>query len=200
MLSPLAQNVLKKVQSLPGAYPSSRLPAVVFVHESYSGVIRIYGTDMMELEIIDGLSHENIFWLHIQIVDEEMVHPFLEAFFMVLYQPELVKEKQAALSNRPCKAAIVCSSGLSSQLYASLLEEASFEQGQNEYIFASFGLEELNEAFDFGDYVFLAPQIAYLKASIEKQYARKVYDIPAKEYGLLHISSVIDVLNERNET
>lgn len=192
MLNVQTQALFDMLAAMQDAYPSLRRNAVAFVHENREGYVQFHGQDLVELSVTDCMADQVIYWIHMQIVDEEIYRQALDCFFQILLEGDVRQAQSGPAARHVQHGLVVCSSGISSDLFASLLEEECLACGI-EARFQAAGLEEALQ-MDPASYscVLAAPQICYRLESLKAHFPFcPVVPLSARDFGTLNVSRVL---------
>lgn len=201
-LNEMNEKIYNMLCKMSGSYPSKSKKAIVFVSDEREGVIRFW-SDTVEMSVTDCRSDEEIFWLHFQAHDENETQMNLNAFFEVLEHGKKESELKAKkLENAaPQHIAIACTTGMTSQLFASMLEDEIHKLGMN-YTFDAWAFKDLmhskNKANKYS-LVLLAPQIAFEYKKAKEKFGDNVMVIAPKEFATLDVDKVLYEVSDKFE-
>lgn len=177
------------------SYPSKSLPAICFVSENREGIIRFWPEGIIELTIFDALKDENVFWLHFDASDKKTVDESLKSFFEVLANGETSSKVSHVFNpgSQPLKGAVCCTTGMSSQLFAGVMEDTLQELGINAQ-FTGWALKDLLNTDEDFTWILLAPQVGYAYNKVKEKFGDKVMNISPLSFGTLDVTKVINDL------
>lgn len=92
------------------------------------------------------------------------------------------------------KVLIVCAVGMSSSAFAETAREALKKAGVTDVLVGACGSNQASHYARQADLVLVAPQISYLKESIEKEAMTRVMILPADVYGLRDGERIVDLI------
>ena len=162
--------------------------------ENRKGTVRFYDfyiNDISEMQIEDCITKEVIFYLHFEMLELENALSFLRCFLNVMIQGLSVctqyepKEEQAFKN-----ILLVCTGGLSTYLFAKLMEEHFQKMGLYIHVDAA-RLASMDEKAKEADLILLAPQVSYCYKKISKKYPNKVQLINTEDFATLNVDGVI---------
>lgn len=163
---------------------------LILESEKAAGEVTVYHLDMdvIELRLYSKSDHENFFFLHFELKDDEHARG--------LYR-EMTDSLVSYGNRKTLKILLSCTSGMTTSFFAQKLNEASGTLSLD-YEFNAVPLIELYHAgFDY-DVILLAPQIAWQHKKAEEIFEdRMVLNIPAAIFGTYDAGKMIDEIRRR---
>lgn len=134
-----------------------------FNTDTYLGTLYFWQDDMIEESIVDKENQRPVFYLHFQIAH------FAQAQFLFYeFINYLLLGKHQVKSILLC-----CSSGLSTSLFATKLQEIA-DHYHLPYYFEATSIHRLQDETIHHDLIVLAPQVSYLEPYVEKHVSKHV--------------------------
>lgn len=158
------------------------------------GTVRFYDfyiNDISEMQIEDCLTNEVIFYLHFEMLKLEDALASLQCFLNVMNEGiTQTREYEIQKDFDYQNILLVCTGGLSTYLFAKLMEENFHEKGLSIEVNAS-RLGSLDEKAKEADLILLAPQVGYTYKKIAEKYPEKVQIIDTEDFATLNVDHVI---------
>lgn len=164
------------------------------VHEHLLGELVIWNNLIVEENIIDQTSKGHCYYLHYLISQEDDQEQILANFKQLLVNfKQQSYEIKADLSSR--KILICCSSGLTSSMFATKLNDFCIQKNLSYYFNATsiFDQEALNQEYDL---VLMAPQVQHYSKGLANKFNQRILDIDAKDYGQYNCNNIVALIQE----
>lgn len=173
--------------------------SICFCNENYHGTIYFHADNIIELQILNIETQENLFYLHFQMKDMKMVTENIIAFFNYLQKPhsDVIEESHFTLK-KELKILLSCTSGITTSYFAYLLEN-SLNQTEKHVIVDAVSYTELDQVQSDYDFIFLAPQISYKYPQMKAKYGNKVLMIDSMDFATGNIENVLKIVMKKIE-
>lgn len=160
---------------------------VILENDAVKGEISIYHleADVAELSLTRKSDNENIFFLHFELKEEE-------------HAKKLYREMAATLRRQSCRKIVrvllSCTSGLTTNFFASKLQEAARTLSLN-YEFSAVSFNQLYSTGFSYDVILLAPQIGFELKKVQAVFRDQlVLAIPAQIFASYNAGDLIDLV------
>ncbi len=173
--------------------------SICFCNKNYHGTIYFHADNMIELQILDIETQENLFYLHFQMKDMKMATENIIAFFNYLQKPhsDVIEESHFTLK-KELKILLSCTSGITTSYFAYLLEN-SLNQAEKHVIVDAVSYTELDQVQSDYDFIFLAPQISYKYPQMKAEYGNKVLMIDSIDFATGNIENILNIVMKKIE-
>ncbi len=128
-----------------------------FNTDAYLGTLYFWQDDVIEESIIDKENQRHVFYLHFQIVHFAQAQFLFNEFINYLLSGK----------HQMKYILLCCSSGLSTYLFATKLQEIA-ERYHLPYYFEAMSIHRLKDKALHHDLIVLAPQVSYLEPYVKK--------------------------------
>lgn len=190
----MRQKIIANLKCFENMHMNSDESIIDVFLDNRKGTVRFYDfyiNDISEMQIEDCSTNEVIFYLHFEMLELEHALASLQCFLNVMLQGIDRSQKyeiheESAYRNM----LLVCTGGLSTYLFAKLMEENFQEKGMSIHVDAS-RLANIDEKAKNADLILLAPQVGYCYKKIAEKYPEKVELINMEDFATLNVEHVI---------
>lgn len=180
----LARAIFDQACGLSGAIVSETMQTVWFCNGDRNGYIRLWGDHIVEMEIpvVD-------FWAHFDGNDAILFYDHVHAFFEVLHEED-GKGSDFFQQIRPMKLLIICSTGITSSIAASHINELAREHDWN--VQADWcPVAEAPFRRKLADAVLYAPQAAAAFQELTEQERQNAALIQPKDFATMNMTAIL---------
>lgn len=158
---------------------STRREGIDICTGRYKGMISFH-EDIIELYIEEKVTGVMVYYLHFETFDYEESMNNIRSFFDVLLERAVFQEP-CAVEGKGMRILICCTSGITSSIYAAILQEKLEPAGVSVDARSYMMLEPEDGQYDL---ILLAPQIRYALEDLQTRYGeRKVQMISAMDFA-----------------
>ena len=162
---------------------------IVIRSEKSEGEVLVYHleTDVVEMRLSDRATHENFFFLHFELKEEDHAHG--------LYR-EMIDTLKKHESRCTLHVLLSCTSGMTTGFFAEKLNEAA-KTLSLDHEYSAVAFSSIHNAGFNADVILLAPQIAWQLKKVKEVFTDQlVITIPASVFASYDAGKVIALIHE----
>lgn len=192
LLSPI---VLKWLLAMPHAH--KRQCAIQFCNEKYDAKINVHKNNVIELMINDKGTDEQLFYLHFEMTDFNIIKRNVCTFLNYLYTEQDEEKLEVNTSQKIPNILLSCTSGITTSYFAYLMQEALNKEGIciNVDAISYTGIDTVQDRYDL---ILIAPQLEYQYHHLLEKYGPKVMKINTMDFASMNVNHVLNEVIHRD--
>ena len=165
-----------------------------YLTDTLLGKITIWKNNIVEEEIYDRQTNEQIFYLHYEMTDYcqvvDLVNSFKNRMFCVCQKEYVVSD-----DDTPRNILLCCSTALTTSMFASLLQDFSDEH-HLPYRFRSASIFDVKSLMEDYDIVLVAPQVRKCTKEVASKCHHKFLNMDIVDYAEYNCNNIISRMQE----
>lgn len=149
---------------------------------------------ILELSIVSTRTGDMKFYLHMEAVDEEDTEEAVKAFLETWNCGNESIAPLEDLNGHDLRILLVCTSGITSGLFAQCMQTMLNDQGSSSRVEAKSISELADLCPQCYDRILLTPQVGYYYEDVTGRFGNKVQKINTRDFATMNVSNVIRAL------
>jgi cellobiose-specific phosphotransferase system component IIB len=169
------------------------------LNDNLKGEVRFYDfsePNILELSIYDEDKKETTFYLHFELYEEKEGEAkyFIRSFFKALQKEADLDPLVAYSCEHTKKILLCCTGGLSSYLFASMMQEYLESIHSNMHVDA-VGIAKVDDIASQYDLILMAPSVSYRYEEYKQKYGDKLHRLDPLHFATLDVRSVVEKIH-----